>query len=122
MAVGRQTVETSNVLTPFNQNQQVRISGSGIQEVEFTDGFRMSIRASQPMVLKTDVVNGVSSSMTTGGIMSVSKYMRFHSLLHMAIRWLTRFPPRQLQIQGHLQSRWRCHGPQLHGRSGSATA
>jgi hypothetical protein len=72
MAVGRQTVETSNVLTTFNQNQQVQISGSGIQEVEFTDGFRMSIKASQPMVVKTDVRNGVSSSMT-GSLMSVSK-------------------------------------------------
>jgi hypothetical protein len=73
MAVGRQTTETGNVLTTFNQNQQVQISGSGIQEVEFTDGFRMSVRASQPMTLKTDVVNGISSSMTTGGIMPVSK-------------------------------------------------
>ncbi|KAK6088433.1 hypothetical protein SCUP234_00921 [Seiridium cupressi] len=74
MAVGRQTVETSNVLTTFNQNQQVQIAGSGLQEVEFTDGFRMSIRASQPMTLKTDVVNGISSSMTPGGIMSVNNY------------------------------------------------
>ncbi|KAK6220889.1 hypothetical protein LQW54_001809 [Pestalotiopsis sp. IQ-011] len=74
MAVGRQTTETGNVLTTFNQNQQVQISGSGIQEVEFTDGFRMSIRASQPMTLKTDVVNGVSSSMTTGGIMPVNNF------------------------------------------------
>ncbi|ETS75866.1 hypothetical protein PFICI_12810 [Pestalotiopsis fici W106-1] len=74
MAVGRQTIETSNVLTTFNQNQQVQISGSGIQEVEFTDGFRMSVRASQPMTLKTDVVNGVSSSMTTGGIMPVNNF------------------------------------------------
>lgn len=85
MAVGRQTTETGNVLTTFNQNQQVQISGSGIQEVEFTDGFRMSIRASQPMTLKTDVVNGVSSSMTTGGIMPVSKFLRsssLHDLFH----------------------------------------
>lgn len=83
MAVGRQTTETGNVLTTFNQNQQVQISGSGIQEVEFTDGFRMSIRASQPMTLKTDVVNGVSSSMTTGGIMPVSKCFRSSSLYHL---------------------------------------
>lgn len=75
MAVGRQTVETSNVLTTFNQNQQVQISGSGIQEVEFTDGFRMSIRASQSMALKTDIVNGVSTSMLTGSMMSVSKWL-----------------------------------------------
>ncbi|KAF7514506.1 hypothetical protein G7054_g15254 [Neopestalotiopsis clavispora] len=74
MAVGRQTTETGNVLTTFNQNQQVQISGSGIQEVEFTDGFRMSVRASQPMTLKTDVVNGISSSMTTGGIMPVNNF------------------------------------------------
>ncbi|KAI1851558.1 hypothetical protein JX266_003020 [Neoarthrinium moseri] len=74
MAVGRQTVETGNVLTTFNQNQQVQISGSGIQEVEFTDGFRMSIRASQPMTLQANVVNGISSSMTSGGIMSVNNY------------------------------------------------
>lgn len=83
MAVGRQTTETGNVLTTFNQNQQVQISGSGIQEVEFTDGFRMSIRASQPMTLKTDVVNGVSSSMTTGGIMPVSKFQRSLSLYYL---------------------------------------
>ncbi|KAI0127217.1 hypothetical protein BJ170DRAFT_683064 [Xylariales sp. AK1849] len=74
MAVGRQTVETSQVLTTFNQNQQVNIAGSGIQEVEFTDGFRMSIRASQPMTMKTDVVNGVSASMMTGGTTSVNNF------------------------------------------------
>ncbi|KAH8199238.1 hypothetical protein TruAng_006578 [Truncatella angustata] len=73
MAVGRQSIETGNVLTTFNQNQQVQISGSGIQEVEFTDGFRMSIKASQPMTLKTDVVNGISSSMT-GSMMTVNNY------------------------------------------------
>lgn len=74
MAVGRQTIETSNVLTPFGsaQQQSVNISGSGIQEVEFQDGFRMSIMASKPMQVNANVVNGVSTSMLTGGAMSVS--------------------------------------------------
>jgi hypothetical protein len=78
MAVGRKTVETSNVLSPFGgaQQQSVNITGSGIQEVEFQDGFRMSIRASKPMTINTDVVNGVSTSMLTGTDMSVSKYLR----------------------------------------------
>ncbi|KUJ20294.1 uncharacterized protein LY89DRAFT_715719 [Mollisia scopiformis] len=76
MAVGRQTVETSNVLTPFggSQQQAVNITGSGIQELEFQDGFRMSIMASKPMTVNTDVVNGVSTSMLTGGAMSVNNY------------------------------------------------
>jgi hypothetical protein len=74
MAVGRQTVETGNVLTTFNSGQSASIAGSGIQEIEFTDGFRMSIRASQSMSIRADVKNGVSTSMVTGGIMSVSEY------------------------------------------------
>ena len=74
MAIGRQTTETSNVLTPFG-SQSVNVSGSGIQEVEFADGFRMSLKASQPMTLKADVINGLSTSMiTTQGMMAVSKY------------------------------------------------
>ena len=73
MAIGRQTTETSNVLSPFG-SQAVNISGSGIQEVEYADGFRMSVRATQPMTINTDVVNGVSTSMTSSnGIMPVSK-------------------------------------------------
>lgn len=74
MAVGRQTVETGTVLTTFGSGQTASIAGSGIQEVEFTDGFRMSIKASQSMVIKADVKNGISSSMVTGGAMSLSEY------------------------------------------------
>lgn len=76
MAVGRQTVETSNVLSPFGgaQQQSVNITGSGIQEIEYQDGFRMSIMASKPMTINTDVVNGVSTSMLNGAAMPVSMY------------------------------------------------
>jgi hypothetical protein len=71
MAIGRQTTETSTVLNPFG-SKSVNISGSGIQEAEFSDGFRMSVKATQPMTVQTDVVNGVSTSMTANGIMPVS--------------------------------------------------
>ncbi|CZR68594.1 uncharacterized protein PAC_18493 [Phialocephala subalpina] len=76
MAVGRQTVETSNVLSPFGgaQQQSVNITGSGIQEIEYQDGFRMSIMASKPMTINTDVVNGVSTSMLNGAAMPVNNY------------------------------------------------
>lgn len=77
MTVGRQTIETSNVLNPFglNQQQAVNVTGSGIQEVEFQDGFRMSISATQPMTINTDVKNGVSTSMLVSGAMTVSAYI-----------------------------------------------
>lgn len=75
IVIGRQTQETSVVLSPFSSdpNQSVRINGSGIQEVEFQDGFRMTVKATQPMSVNTDVVNGISSSMLTGSTQSVSK-------------------------------------------------
>src|ERR1700743_2619734 len=68
MALGRKTVETSNVLSPFGSGGQstVSITGSGIQELEYTDGFRMSVKSSQPMTINSDVVNGISSSMLNG--------------------------------------------------------
>ncbi|GJC80463.1 hypothetical protein ColLi_03301 [Colletotrichum liriopes] len=72
VAVGRQTSELGVSLTPFGQ--PVNIAGSGIQEAEFQDGFRMSIRASQPMSIRTDVVNGISADMVTNGIMSINNY------------------------------------------------
>lgn len=76
MAIGRQTTETSVVLSPFGgaQQQSVQINGSGIQELEFQDGFRMSVQASQPMTVNTDVRNGVSNSMLVDGSASVSKF------------------------------------------------
>ncbi|KAH8587105.1 hypothetical protein B0O99DRAFT_557048, partial [Bisporella sp. PMI_857] len=76
MAIGRQTVETSNVLSPFGQDpqQSIQVNGSGVQEVEFQDGFRMTIRASQPMTINTDVVNGISSSMLVDGGTSVNNF------------------------------------------------
>ncbi|KAK2026055.1 hypothetical protein LX32DRAFT_567043, partial [Colletotrichum zoysiae] len=72
VAVGRQTSELGTSLTPFGQ--PVSITGSGIQEAEFQDGFRMSIKASQPMSIRTDVVNGISPEMVTNGIMSINNY------------------------------------------------
>jgi len=78
LAVGRQTAETSNVLTTFGGDQQstVSVTGSGIQELEFVDGFRMSIMATQPMTVNTDVVNGISSSMMPdNSMMAVSEYI-----------------------------------------------
>jgi hypothetical protein len=78
MAIGRKSVETGNVLTPFGTQQSVNITGSGIQEVEFADGFRMSIKANMPMSINTDVVNGVSTSMLTQNVMPVSKYFHCH--------------------------------------------
>ncbi|EKD19097.1 hypothetical protein MBM_02334 [Drepanopeziza brunnea f. sp. 'multigermtubi' MB_m1] len=74
MAVGRQSTETSQVLTQFG-SQSVNITGSGIQEAEFADGLRMSMKVTQPMTLNTDVVNGISSSMiTVQGMMPVNNY------------------------------------------------
>lgn len=73
MAIGRKTVETSDVLTPFGNQQSVNVTGSGIQELEFADGFRMTVKANQPMTISTDVVNGVSTTMITNGVMPVSK-------------------------------------------------
>ncbi|KAF2121894.1 hypothetical protein BDV96DRAFT_133226 [Lophiotrema nucula] len=67
MALGRQTNETKNVLVPFgnSQAQSVVIQGSGLQENEFVDGFRMSVRATQPITMNVDVKNGVNQGMLT---------------------------------------------------------
>ncbi|KAF1990367.1 hypothetical protein K402DRAFT_417811 [Aulographum hederae CBS 113979] len=62
MVLGRQTPETSLALTQFN-GQTVAVNSSGIQEAEFTDGFRMSIRSTMPMTFNTQVKNGISSTM-----------------------------------------------------------
>ncbi|KAF1362530.1 hypothetical protein EJ07DRAFT_108063 [Lizonia empirigonia] len=65
MVVGRQTVETNTLVTPFGRDgsTQVAIQGTGLQENEFQDGFRMSTRATQPMLMNVDVKNGIDSSM-----------------------------------------------------------
>jgi hypothetical protein len=76
--LGRQTRETSLSLTQFSTDRSnaFNVSGSGIQENEFSDGFRMSVRSTQPMVITTNVVNGISSTMTSAlgpRVQSVSK-------------------------------------------------
>jgi hypothetical protein len=65
MALGRQTIETNTVVTPFGSDQatQVNIQGTGLQENEFQDGFRMSVRATQPMTMNVDVKDGIDNSM-----------------------------------------------------------
>ncbi|KAF2266210.1 hypothetical protein CC78DRAFT_615284 [Lojkania enalia] len=67
IALGRQTVETSNVLVPFGTDQanSVVIQGTGLQENEFVDGFRMSVRATQPVTMTVDVKDGVEQGMLT---------------------------------------------------------
>src|SRR4051812_16187914 len=89
MAIGRQTVETSNVLTPFGRTQQqsVNISGSGIQEVEFQHGFRMTVKSTQRMSINVDVVNGVSSSMLVNGAMPASMFSPSHGLTFNLLLW-----------------------------------
>ncbi|KAF2851160.1 hypothetical protein T440DRAFT_517631 [Plenodomus tracheiphilus IPT5] len=65
MIVGRQTVETNTFVVPFGSDSatSVAIQGTGLQENEFEDGFRMSTRASQPMTMNVDVKDGIDSSM-----------------------------------------------------------
>lgn len=65
MALGRQTVETNAVLIPFgtDQSSSAVIQGTGLQEVEFQDGFRMSVRATQPVSMTVDVKDGVEQGM-----------------------------------------------------------
>lgn len=84
MVVGRQTVETNTLVQPFGSS--VGIQGTGLQENEYQDGFRMSTRAQQPLTMKLDVKQGVSSGMTAGlqGAASVSKFdsLRSHNFEH----------------------------------------
>ena len=81
MIVGRQTIETNTLVQPFGSDQatSVAIQGTGLQENEFQDGFRMSTRATQPMTMNVDVVDGIDSSMLAGlqGQDSVSEYMTY---------------------------------------------
>jgi hypothetical protein len=81
IALGRQTAVTGVALTQFGSGQatQFNVTGSGIQENEFSDGIRMSVRASQPMTVNLDVRNGISTTMLSAlspGTQSVSKYLR----------------------------------------------
>jgi hypothetical protein len=64
LIVGRQTVETNTLVVPFGNDgaTSVAIEGTGIQENEFLDGFRMSTRATQPMVMNVNVLDGVDGS------------------------------------------------------------
>ncbi|KAI8939338.1 hypothetical protein NX059_003129 [Plenodomus lindquistii] len=65
MIVGRQTVETNTLVVPFGSDSatSVAIQGTGLQENEFEDGFRMSTRATQPMTMNVDVKDGIDASM-----------------------------------------------------------
>jgi hypothetical protein len=65
MILGRQTVETNTLVTPFGDDgsTSVAIQGSGLQENEFQDGFRMAVRATQPTIMNVNVKNGVDQGM-----------------------------------------------------------
>ncbi|KAL5121157.1 hypothetical protein ACEQ8H_001009 [Pleosporales sp. CAS-2024a] len=65
MILGRQTVETNTLVQPFGSDaaSAVTILGSGLQENEFQDGFRLSTRATQPMTINVNVKQGVDSGM-----------------------------------------------------------
>jgi hypothetical protein len=78
IALGRETLATGLALTPFSSSLQnaFNVSGSGIEENEFTDGFRMSVRATQPVLINANVVNGISTTMLSAlspNTVSVSK-------------------------------------------------
>ncbi|KAJ4365825.1 hypothetical protein N0V83_008446 [Neocucurbitaria cava] len=67
MVVGRQTIETNTLVVPFGSDPStsVAIQGTGLQENEFQDGFRMSTRATQPLTMNVDVKDGVDQGMLT---------------------------------------------------------
>jgi hypothetical protein len=77
MMLGRQTAGTEAQLTPFGDDlaAQVAITGTGLQENEFQDGFRMSVKATQPMTMNVNVAKGIDSSMLAAlqGEVSVSE-------------------------------------------------
>jgi len=74
MVLGRQTPETALSLTQFN-GQQVNFNSTGIQETEFTDGFRMTVRSSMPMQLNTVVKKGIDTGMLpSDGSQSVNSF------------------------------------------------
>ena len=77
MIVGRQTAQVNTLVTPFGSDPgtAVNILGTGIQENEFQDGFRLSVRASQPMTMNVNVKDGIDSSMLAAlkGQMAISK-------------------------------------------------
>jgi hypothetical protein len=87
MALGRQTVEVNAALMPFgtDQSSSAVIQGTGLQEVEFQDGFRMSVRATQPVSMNVDVKDGVDQGMLTAlqGQAPVSKCFQ-HQIVHIA--------------------------------------
>jgi len=121
IALGRQTRETGLSLTQFGlaQNNAFNVSGSGIQENEFTDGFRMSVRSTQPMIVNTNVVNGISSTMLAAlppGTQSVSEYNKnlCYEMDILTIR-------RQLSLSRKHQLRWCCSQYQPHGCRRSST-
>ncbi|KAF1973578.1 hypothetical protein BU23DRAFT_506685 [Bimuria novae-zelandiae CBS 107.79] len=78
MMVGRQTQGTETQLTTFGNDQasQVTVTGTGLQENEFTDGFRMSVKATQPMTMNVNVKKGIDSGMLAAlqGQKSVNDY------------------------------------------------
>lgn len=91
MIVGRQTIETNTLVQPFGSDgaTSVAIQGTGLQENEFQDGFRMSTRATQPMTMNVDVVDGIDSSMLAAlqGQDSVSKYLPSHLSFDQLLMW-----------------------------------
>jgi len=78
MVVGRQTVETNTLVVPFGSDgsTSVAIQGSGLQENEFQDGFRMATRATQPMTMNVNVKKGVDQGMLSAlqGQSSINDY------------------------------------------------
>ncbi|RMZ70532.1 paired amphipathic helix sin3a [Pyrenophora seminiperda CCB06] len=78
MVVGRQTVETNTLVVPFGSDgsTSVAIQGTGLQENEFQDGFRMATRATQPMTMNVNVKKGVDQGMLAAlqGQSSINDY------------------------------------------------
>jgi hypothetical protein len=97
MILGRQTVEVNTVVQPFGKDQasSIAIQGTGLQENEFQDGFRMSTRSTQPMLMNVDVVDGIDSSMLAGlqGQDSVSMYFLPETTLYPVLTYPCRRLP-----------------------------
>lgn len=79
MLLGRKTLDTANVFVQYGQGDTRTVNvtgGPGVQEAEFVDGLRFSVKAERGFGMNVDLVDGVGGmGEIPMGMVALSKFL-----------------------------------------------
>ena len=84
MLLGRKSEDIANIFVQYGQGPTRTVNvtaGAGIQEAEYIDGLRFSIKSAKPFMMNVDIPFGVNETALPAGTIPLSTALYVQTLL-----------------------------------------